>query len=266
MRRFDRLGIVETNNYSMKYVIGGIENSLSHDTGYEVTSANAEVVLESLLSTYRAVLLLENLEVEHPFDVRDVLRKGADAAVDYFFGSWRDAYRNREGTWNRQECREKLAWIDPYLHSLFILSCLGDMNIIHSLATFPDVDLRSDDVDYKLVDKYYYIVLSRLIRELDIASSQELITQIEQGRGRRAKLLLQATLDLFQDKQKAFRKSLERFVVYYRKQVFDPLVFITYASEDASILWHLARLRGMEIHPFESDLMDMIVTLNLAEG
>jgi len=260
MRRFDRLQLVDGDPWSIKYGIEAVVGMQAFLDG-QAPDNRLEVVEEQKIHIENGfqVLFMEHLDAEHPFNPEEMLRVGVNAAV-----KWGDA-------WHRHERRQELAWIDPYREGMLLALCLGDEKAIQSLASYPDMDVRLDEFGYKREEALYYILLASLIRgrDLDSENVKGWVAAIERGRCRRAKLLLQAALDLFRDQADAFRKSFTTYMKHFRKSEFDRQVFIYCMSMDGSLLWNLAVRRGLELELLDLELMDLIITpasLHLGES
>ena len=190
-------------------------------------------------------------------DWREVSRRLISACIYYFYGPWRDKFKYFRKEYNRQSARTKLDWIDAYRYGLVFALCLSDWESADQLLQWPGPDLSYDEGVCELTeqDQAYHIWLaSRLRGEPESASSQQR-AMIEDGTRRRPKMLLAAADAMFAGDTETFLTALEKYLRHYKKREF-----ITGRGTDfgfcieASILWHLARRREMELKPFAEDI------------
>lgn len=249
MRRFDRLQLVESQPWSVKYLIESIRQRQSFVKNLPPPS-RLEVLDEQILYVENGfdVLLLTHLELQHPFNPVDVVRAGVDATILWV------------RSWAHHESRRELPWIDAVATGMLLALCIGDEGAIQSLASFSETDLCMDELDYKPADAFYHMVLARLIRGAELDGCRSLVDEIERGRSRRAKLLLKAVIPLFAGESRAFHKSLLAYMEYFQKREFDRTVFVRCTSVEGAILWNLAATRGLELEPLDLQLMDLIIT------
>ena len=213
--------------------------------------------------------------IEHPVlrDWREAGRQQVGATLYFFFGPWREKVRWHEHSFtsmstkvlNRKQTRTKLKWIHCYRHALMIASSLSDWDSADRLLAWPGPDLKEDgEFRFTAEDYAYQIWLAMRLRGesgSEVDARRDLIARRSRPR---AKLLALAADALFAMDSKQFAKTLADQLEYYRKREIalhrDPGERLVWdgISFDGTVLWHLARRRGLGEIELPKDLMIMI--------
>jgi hypothetical protein len=213
--------------------------------------------------------------IEHPVlrDWREAGRQLVAAVLYYFFGPWREKVRWHEHSFtsmstkvlNREQTRAKLQWISFYRDALPAALSLGDWEAADRLLEWPGPDLK-DDVDpfNSIEDNAYQIWLAMRLRGdsgSEVDARRDWITRRSRPR---QKLLALAADALFAGEPKTLAKTLTDYLEYYRKREIDLQrdpgwrLVRQGISLDGTVLWHLARRRGLGEIKLAEHLMVMI--------
>jgi hypothetical protein len=205
--------------------------------------------------------------IEHPVlrDWREAGRQLVAADLYYFFGPW-EKFRWGSGVMSRELARVKLKWISNYREALPIALSLSDWTSADRLLEWPGPDLKDDEgIDNRTAeDNAYQVWLAMRLRGEsgpEVDARRDLIARRSR---QRPKLLALAADALFAGESDQLAKSLAEYLKYYRKREIDlrrdpgtPLVRQGICL-DGTVLWHLARRRGLGEIKLPEELMIMI--------
>jgi hypothetical protein len=215
--------------------------------------------------------------IKHPVlrDWREAGRQLVAADLYYFFGSWREKVRWYEHSFtkmsvkvlNRKQARAKLKWISYYRTALMTASSLSDWKSADRLLEWPGPDLNDDEgmgENLTAEDNAYQIWLAMRLRGesgSEVDARRDLIARRSR---QRPKLLALAANALFAEDSDQLAKTLADYLKYYRQREIglgrDPGQRLVRdgISPDGTILWHLARRRGLGEIKLPEELMIMI--------
>ncbi len=206
--------------------------------------------------------------IEHPVlkDWREAGRHLVAAALYYFFGPWRATFLWRGKLLDRKQARPESPWISYYRNALTIALSLSDWGSADSLLEWPGPDLNDDEgLDYRTAeDNAYQIWLAMRLRGetgSEVESRRDLIARRSR---QRPKLLALAADALFTAETEQFAKTLADYLKYYRKREIDlrPKPHGRLVRDgiclDGTVLWHLARRRGLGEINLPEHLMIMV--------
>lgn len=182
---------------------------------------------------------------------KPLLIRGAVFAKEYFFGEWR-----LERDDSPAELRQELTWIPGLKVGWMSALLVDDMATVSHLATYPEVDCLQDDWEFPKAYQLYWIVLGYEVlgKEKDAME-----TVLPKRMGRFTKLLINCLWPLHARDSVAFGAALKKYLDGYlaaeTEWFIDRVVSI-----DASILYNLARLRGMELPELDQAYGDVLVT------
>jgi len=215
--------------------------------------------------------------IKHPVlrDWREAGRQLVAADLYYFFGAWRNKVRWFEHSFvkmtvkvlNRKQARAKLQWISFYRTSLMTALALGDWKSADRLLEWPGPDLKDDEGmgDHLTAeDNAYQIWLAMRLRGESgpkVDARRELIARRSRPR---PKLLALAADALFAEEPDQLAKMLADYLKFYRQREIglarEPgqRLVRDAISPEGTVLWHLARRRGLGEIKLPRELMLMI--------
>jgi hypothetical protein len=176
-----------------------------------------------------------------PFDDwREVARRGASAAIYFFFGQWRQRFRWLAKTIDRAEARAELPWSDIYRAGMALAAAVHDWQTADALLQWPDNDLRFDEGtdDRTPQDNAYQIWLASRLRGDPPAAAAEQRDRVERGGRRRPKMLLEAADALLAGDSAALTKALSMYLKHYKQREMRPNRIDFGVCLDATVLWH----------------------------
>lgn len=136
---------------------------------------------------------------------------------------------------------------------------VDDENSISRVIAWPDVDLPVDDAlgDLTSADNKYHIYLAMRLRGDPPEKFKSVAEAIRAGKRPRALLLLNAADALLTNDAPLFAEHLKHVVSNWRKTIernTAPRVSI-----EGSILWHVARRRGVALPELPEKLDDLVL-------
>jgi hypothetical protein len=208
--------------------------------------------------------------IEHSVlrDWREAGRQLVAANLYYFFGPWREKFRYFDDkVLNRKQARTELRWITHYRNALMVALSLSDWKSMDRLLEWPGPDLNDDagmGENLTSEDNAYQIWLAMRLRGesgSEVDARRDLIARRSR---QRPKLLTLAADALFAREPGQLAKTLADYLKYYRQREIglgqDPgdRLVRDGISPDGTVLWHLARRRGLGEIKLPEELMLMI--------
>jgi hypothetical protein len=216
---------------------------------------------ESDLKTcYGQIQLTHLCEPQQFGDISEIFITASNLAVDLFYGSWRNHVLLAPGKiLNRKQCRLEFDWFDNYRTGLLVTLLNRDSQQLEQVADYIGDDLYPDEGlwDRTEQDRLAY----SLIRDFTCneKSDPNTVEKILKGHRKRPKLILE-TLQAIQDKDaKAFEKPFRELVKSFKKRELI-LTATVVICIDASILWNMAEMNGLELTTPSDDIMDFVIT------
>lgn len=193
-----------------------------------------------------------------------IAKAGVEGAIDFFFGTWRKGYvahpeSSPDEVWNEADCRQKIAWYQPFREALLLSLLLDDSNSALKLAQYPGSDAKQELMDASSEEHDFYLVISLFLREAGRAEIANLTKSITGGRKRRPKLWLKVFNAIEASEHETFASTLQSCLKAFSKGDQDLSVLSQTLSLDASILWNLGRINGLTLD-LDTPLLDLILT------
>lgn len=219
------------------------------------------------VSRYRGAAILWHFEAAGLPDESGLFpaKRGAQIAVDYFFGSWRDHFANpsvRGEHFDAAMCRKHLEWFETYREGLFCACAVEDGESLNALLKWPDVDLHHDGGAWDVAkeENDFHILLALTMRNDKPEEQAKLRRRISAGRAVRPKLCLAGLDAILQADPRALMAALDQLLKYNLKREFRPDHPYRALMVEGTILWHFARMKGMDLPDLPQPLEDRIVT------
>jgi hypothetical protein len=232
------------------------------------TAVDSWVFNNHLIATHVFAMGALGYTIDHPVlhDWREAGRQAVPAALYYLFGPWREKFLWRRELIDRQQARARLPWISCYRDGLEMALALGDWPSADRLLEWPGPDLMEDEGfdDRTAEDNAYQIWLAMRVRGetgSEVDARRDLIARRSR---QRPKLLALAADALLAAEHDQFANTLSEFLKYYRKREIDlrpkpnGRLVRDGISLDGTVLWHLARRRGMREISLSAEDMLMI--------
>jgi hypothetical protein len=180
-------------------------------------------------------------------DWRSIVQRMPKVAIEYFFDPWRDDFK-RFGydPYDRARARQELPWMNNYRVGLLIAAAFSDWQSFDRLQEWPGPDLPFDEGtdDRTPEDCAFHIWLAMTLRGQGAAAKSQ-HQRIQDGARRRPRMLLAIAETLLAQDAAAVSRELTAYLKYYRKNELR-LNRVDFAVAcDATILWHVARRRGL---------------------
>jgi hypothetical protein len=168
---------------------------------------------------------------------------------------------------NRKQARSKLKWISYYRTALMTALSLSDWKSADRLLEWPEPDLNNDEglgENLTAEDNAYQIWLAMRLRGesgSEVDARRDLIARRSR---QRPKLLALAADALFTGAPDQLAKTLADYLKFYRQREiglgWDPgdRLVRDGISPDGTVLWHLARRRGLGEIKLPEELMIMV--------
>jgi hypothetical protein len=184
-----------------------------------------------------------------PFDnKREIATRITRASMEYFFGGWRTNFR-RFG-WcqmDHVQARRELPWSDIYRKGLAMAATIGAWNSVDRLMNWLAPDLKWDrgTDDRTRADNACHILLALRIQGAIPSAALPCRQLVEQSNRKRALLLLDCIDDLFSENVSRLATALAKYLRVYLAKEVTPNRPQSGVCLDATLIWHLARHRGM---------------------
>jgi hypothetical protein len=206
---------------------------------------------------------LEAIPSEHEFsDVKTQARAGAARAIFYFYGAWRDGYKEFDDSKpkTREQTRAKLGWIDHYREGLLMALYVDDETAIRRLIEWPDAELPVDDGidDLTAADNLAQIALACRLRDEREAKVAQVVKKLRASNRKRPIAFWAAVVAMLEKATREFASSLKQLYDLYRKKAPENDRLMR-PHVDASILWHLARRSAIALPDLPERSLDRIV-------
>jgi hypothetical protein len=211
--------------------------------------------------TFVVMGFLEAIPPGHAYaDWRKLAAEAGSLAEHYLYGGWREGYREFPNS-NRltaAEARRELPWIDPYREGLLLALLSDDERALARIVAWPAEDLPVDDgtLDLTGMDNKYHVWLAGRLRG---EGMDDLAGVIRAGKRARAVLLLETAEAVFAGDGAGAAKRLKKLGGNFRKSGFRTNRMDASVSVEGTILWHVARRRGMTLGGLTAGVMDLIV-------
>jgi hypothetical protein len=239
------------------------------DTPFDApTAVDSWAFNNHLVATHVFAMGALGYTVDHPVlrDWREAGRQSVPAVLYYLFGPWREKFLWRRELIDRLQARAKLKWISYYRDALPIALSFSDWASADRLLEWPGSDLMEDEGfdDRTAEDNAYQIWLAMRLRGesgSEVDARRDLIARRSR---QRPKLLALAADALFAAAPELFAKTLSDYLKYYRKREIDlrPMPNGRPVRDgiclDGTVLWHLARRRGLGEIKLPEELMILI--------
>jgi len=214
--------------------------------------------------------------IEHPVlhDWREAGRQLVTADLYYYFDPWWEKVHWYEHSLtevsvkvvNREQVRAKLKWISNYREALPIAVSLGDWTSADRLLEWPGPDLKDDEgYDERTAeDNAYQVWLAMRLRGESGAEVDARRDLIARRSRQRPKLLALAADALLDGESDQLAKTLAEYLKFYQKREIDlrrdpgRRLVRQGICLDGTVLWHLARRRGLGEIKLPEELMIMI--------
>ncbi|EMI15479.1 hypothetical protein RMSM_07601 [Rhodopirellula maiorica SM1] len=176
--------------------------------------------------------------------IEDISAEGAELAVDYFYGDWREDFDKND--------LFEAPWIDELRFGLVLAVLCSKPDVFRRLIEFPFEELNLDTGGWELSksDIQYYIDFCNSISSGVFGMSGSL-------KGKRPKMLAHLLKQVFDSNDIEFQTKLETYLIWFKRNEFDGRGNLL-VSLDASILVGFARSRGLKFS-IPEHLEDMIL-------
>lgn len=220
-------------------------------------------------------VLAQHFELHHRLEGSNDCRQAEAGSCEVYFGEWWNRYPiSRDGRIGErvQDLRRRLArrecfpfWVTDYTYALLLPLVRGDLAAAAKFASFIGDDLPKDDDDRRFgkPERCFHFILARYLamaaEDADLPADGAAFERrvdvpawfdtVRNGRSVRARSWLAALLAIVDRDDAAFRAAFTKLAEHYRANEFcrhgrKNGVFGMIMRE-GSILWHLARLRGI---------------------
>ncbi len=208
------------------------------------------------------VALFSHFGVDHVYvPTSEYVRLGIDGAIDFFFGDWRDGFEIFPGkALTVDQCRKEISWFDPLRGGLVLALLMDDEESAKTICEYPGADAVQQEIDGATEDHEFFLLLAGYLRGASLDELKASSDVIESGRRRRPKHWLNILRAIDNGQVEEVTKALKQYLTYFRQTEQNAEYFIEAISLDASILWNLARIRGLEIAELSVEDWDVVMT------
>ena len=227
---------------------------------YEGTGAAQDSVRYQEIWDLHSILLLEHFQFAHPFgSVRRYAEMLVKFSREYFNAKWIDNSMTAFGCLP-DLYKKRMTWLDPFRLGVLVAIMMNDQEGVHEITSWINGEFSRDELDYTQADIDYYVVLGKYLNQGVL--QKFLIDSIKNRRRKRPKYLTEMLEALAQKDSKRFAAFFIEYHKLFDKNECDKDAFLLFKNVNinGSILWNLAKLRGLEIPEFSENIMDRIIT------
>ena len=167
------------------------------------------------------------------------------AALDYFYGGWRNALPTPDGTVGQEAWKPFCLWYEEVMQSLPWACALGDWKAVRQIAEYPPENKLPEAAKAKGETAWGWALIS-FLRGEPRKRVEGFIAKAEADKAKRPKLLCPVLRALIDNDVAGFEKTLLAYLTYYRKSEFkldvDQLLAL-----DGTTLYHLGRKQGFNL-------------------
>lgn len=167
------------------------------------------------------------------------------AALDYFYGKWRDIQSTSDGKTGGEAWKPYCLWYDEVMQSLPFATALSDWNAMKRIAEYPPEDKLPEAAKAKGETAWGWALIY-FLRGESKGKVEEFLAKAENDKAKRPKLLCPILRALLNNDAAQFEKTLLTYLVYYRKSEFKAVVN-KILSFDGTTLYHLGRKQGFKV-------------------
>jgi hypothetical protein len=240
---------------------------------------NKSSALQHILNDCYLTLLYYHFEISNPEPIKPVsyfIDHGIDCTLQYFYGNWRNEYKQfpYEEPYTEKESRLRTTWNrEFYQGSLFSLF-KNDKESLLKIAQWIDRDIIAigaiHPFDYSSHTSItYFSPLFYVFAQYFCGVPREKYAQeidcITKGTRSVTKALLKVWESIYEKDSKTFEKQIVQMLDKHIKQAskmkppfdFSPLNIV---SQEITLMWNIALRSGMKMPEFPEEIMDRIVT------
>jgi len=237
---------------------GAIENRLE-----SVNHAQREIALGNTpkVTFYWFVGKTHNYSVECYVEgdigkSREAAKFVVQAALEYFYGSWRKTLVSPDGTTGHDAWKPFCLLYEELMRSLPWACALGEWKAVSQLAEYPPEDKLPEASKAKGEAAWGWALVS-FLRGDPRKRVDEFMKKAEADKAKRLKLLCPVLRALMDRDEKAFFETLLAYLAYYRKSEFK-LDLDKLLALEGTTLYHLGRKQGFKV-PLPENVADHVI-------
>ncbi len=238
----------------LKITAGQLRQFWEEDESYFVTCAqknNAHQILrESIVAQAVNMMVAVHLQLCTDLPVAPEVNKGADRAIDYFYGNWWQADPNDRRNLDKSlpSSERSIIWTAPYLYGVLLCALADRWNDVIHLSDWIDesimpefrFELNSDALSV------FYIYLPSKLRSKPLLRELEMAEFIRNSRSKSAKLLLDVLNCSLSKSQRDFDNALIRSLKHAEKHEVEDVASLKYwVAIPQSAIWLIAERNGL---------------------
>lgn len=137
-----------------------------------------------------------------------------------------------------------------------------DLDAAQRLLQWPEPDLMFDEgaFYYTKEDNWFHIYLAMTLLGKRPEECLQLLEKLEQSRRPHARFMLMAWRGISTSDVSVLATALRELASYHRKRRLSPTHTLVAVDADGSLLWHIARSRGVGPVSLPADVQDLILT------
>jgi hypothetical protein len=278
-KRYERVNFMCLNNTYIQYFINHINGICDTRDSRDYTMTSKAGWLETDIRDIFLGLLYYHFEVPYPnHDVLFFIEKGIEWTIEYFYGDWREGYRefSYEKPMPREYWRYHLRWNPCFRHGLLFALLAQDKEPLLRIAEWIENDLYYDKNSYSAQEIAFQLIIAYYIRGKSPNDYSEQVDLINKSHKRFPKMCLAIFDTIVTQDTLEFERLMSKFIQWYIQSLIkkypdkphliaNPVEFRYHPqniiSQEASWLWNIALISGMKMPTNLSDeIMDRIVT------
>ena len=189
---------------------------------------------------------------------KESARLVVQAALDYFYGKWREDLPTPDGTIGQEAWKPFCLWYEEVMQSLPWACALGDWEAVRRIAEYPPENRLPEAAKAKGETAWGWALIS-FLRGDPRTRVEGFIAKAEADKAKRPKLLCSVLRALLENDAAEFGKALFAYLAYYRKSEFKLNVDKLLAL-DGTTLYQIGRKLGFNIE-LPGNVADHVIRL-----
>lgn len=223
-----------------------------------------QIYRESIVTNALVNLVAVHLEFYSSPNIRDETCRGADHALEYFYGSWwQDDDQDRACLDKSLPlAQRRLIWMSPYLMGVFLCASVDRWEAVQELSDWVDESV-TPEFQFEVNDdgfSFLLIYLASKLRKQPLTKEHNIEEFIRSSKSKKSKLLLDVIDSALTRSQKDFDKSLVASLKHWEKTGIQDCPNLRYwIALPQSMIWLIAERNGLSFPALPANLDAMVV-------
>jgi hypothetical protein len=283
MKRYQRVNLLNgTEQFDgTAYFLNKTVTEVTEIANNLPTTSNAETMLSFAIHDCYHVLWYYHFEISSPpppVPVSFFIDNGINCAMQYFYGKWRNGFRNfsYETSCTEKESRLKTQWNHQFYRGSLFSLLKNDNESLLRISQWVDRDVLEIGAIHPFNDSSHapvfyfsplFFVFAQYFCNVPREKYATEIDSIVKGTRSATKTLLKIWESIYAKDSISFKKQMEQILNKHiqksaKAKMKAPFMLTAYdiISHEATLMWNIALRSGMEMPEFPEEFMDKIIT------